>query len=62
MGKMIISELSLVHKTALKSLKKLMQSKTNPSEMEKLLITLCDADGDFSDKESIKELIDYIRN
>lgn len=34
MGKMIIDELSIVHKMAIKSLKKLMQGKENPTEME----------------------------
>lgn len=61
MGKMILSELSLVHRTAIKSLKKLMSDKKNPTEMEKLLIELCDADGDFTDKNSIKELVDYAK-
>ena len=61
MGKMIIDELSFVHRTALKSLKKLMSGKENPSEMEKLLVELCDADGDFSDKGAIKELVEYAR-
>ncbi len=61
MGKMIISELSFVHKTAIAGLKKLMSSKENPTSMEKMLIDLCDADGDFSDKDSIYELIDYIK-
>lgn len=60
-GKMIVSQLSLVHKTAIKSLKKIMSSKKEPTEMEKLLITLCDADGDFTDKTLIKELLDYAR-
>ena len=60
-GKMILSELSLVHRTALKTLKKLMSDKQNPTEMEKLLIELCDADGDFSDKAYIKELVDYVK-
>lgn len=59
-GKMILSELSPVHRTALKTLKKIMQGKKNPSEMEKLLVELCDADGDFSDKNLIKPLIDYV--
>lgn len=62
LGKMILSELTLVHRTALKTLKKIMSSKENPTEMEKLLVELCDADGDFSDKEEIKDLIDYIKN
>ena len=51
-GKMLVSELSLVHRTALKTLKKLMQGKENPTDMEKLLIELCDADGDFCDREA----------
>ncbi len=60
-GKMILEELSMVHRTALKSLKKIMASKKEPTEMEKLLIELCDADGDFSDKNQIGELVEYIR-
>ncbi|MBE7041917.1 MAG: flavodoxin [Ruminococcaceae bacterium] len=61
LGKMVLKELSPVHRTALKTLKKIMSSKENPTEMERLLVTLCDADGDFSDRESIKPLIEYIR-
>ena len=61
LGKMLTDELSLVHKTALKSLKKLMSGKKNPTEMEKLLIDLCDFNDDCTDKESIKELVDYIK-
>lgn len=60
-GKMIIDELSPVHKTALKTLKKIMGSKKEPTEMEKLLIELCDADGDFSDRSQIADLIKYIQ-
>lgn len=60
-GKMIIDELSLVHKTALKTLKKIMISKKEPTEMEKLLVELCDADGDFSDRNQISELIEYVK-
>ena len=62
MGKMIIDELSLVHRGAIKTLKKIMSSKENPTEMEKLLIDLCDADGDFTDKTAIKELLEYVKN
>lgn len=62
LGKMVISELSLVHRTALKTLKKIMSSKTNPTEMEKMLIDLCDADGDFTDRNAINDLVEYIRN
>ena len=58
-GKMVLSELTPVHRTALKTLKKIMSSKTNPTEMEKLLIELCDADGDFTDKSEIKPLLEY---
>ena len=58
-GKMVLNELSLVHRTALKTLKKIMSDKENPTEMEKLLVELCDADGDFSDKTLINELVEY---
>lgn len=61
MGKMVLSELSLVHRTAIKTLKKIMSGKENPSEMEKLLIDLCDADGDFSDKSAICDLVEYAK-
>ena len=61
-GKMILDELSLPHKTAIKALKKLMSKKENPTEMEKLLIDLCDADGDFSDKSLITDLVSYIKS
>lgn len=60
-GKMILDELTFVHRTALKSLKKIMSDKKNPTEMEKLLVELCDADGDFSDRNLIKELVEYAR-
>ena len=62
LGKMILDELSLVHRTAIKGLKKLMSSKENPSEMESLLVELCDANGDFSDKSAIRELVDYAKS
>ena len=61
LGKMVMSELSLVHRTALKTLKKIMSSKENPTEMEKLLVDLCDADGDFSDRNAISELVQYAK-
>ncbi len=60
LGKMILSELSLPHRTAIKALKKLMSGKESPSEMEKLLVELCDADGDFTDKTAIFPLIEYV--
>jgi len=61
LGKMILNELSLPHKTAIKALKKLMGGKENPSEMERLLLELCDADGDFTDRSAIEELIAYAK-
>ncbi len=61
LGKMILEELSPVHRTALKTLKKIMSSKENPTEMEQLLVRLCDADGDFTEKEAINELLEYIQ-
>ncbi len=61
MGKMILNELSIPHKAAIKTLKKLMGSKENPTEMEKLLVDLCDKDGDFTDREAIGGLIEYAK-
>lgn len=61
LGKMIQSELTPVHHAAIVSLKKLMSSKKNPSNMVKLLIELCSADGDFSDRKYIAELIEYVK-
>ena len=61
LGKMILDELTLPHRTAIKSLKKLMSGKENPTEMEKLLVELCDADGDFTDRAAIGELIEYAK-
>ena len=62
MGKMILNELTPVHRSALKTLKKIMSAKKEPKEIEKLLIELCDADGDFSDRNQIYELIKYVRD
>ena len=62
LGKMILDELTFVHRSALKTLKQIMQNKKEPTEMEKLLVELCDANGDFSDRDSIKELVEYARN
>lgn len=61
MGKMIIDELSLPHKTAIKMLKKVMSGKKNPTDMEKMLVDLCDVDGDFTDRNEIAELVEYIK-
>lgn len=62
LGKMIIEELSIPHKAAIKMLKKVMQGKENPTETEKLLIDLFDKSGDFTDREAIKDLIEYANN
>lgn len=59
-GKMIMGELTAVHRAAIKTLKKIMSAKENPTEMETMLIKLCDADGDFTDFKAIDELIDYV--
>ncbi len=61
LGKMLMSELSVAHKAALKALKKLMSGKENPSEMEKLLIELCDTDADLTDRSAIAELVEYAK-
>ncbi len=61
LGKMVMEELSLPHRTALKTLKKIMSAKEKPTPMEKMLIELCDASGDFSDKAAIAELVSYIK-
>ena len=61
LGKMAMSELTLPHRTALKTLKKIMGGKENPTEMEKLLIELCDVDGDFTDRAAIKGLVEYAK-
>lgn len=62
LGKMIIDELSIVHRTALKTLKKIMCNKENPTVMEKLLIDLCDSDCDLLDKSQIGDLIKYVKS
>ena len=62
MGRMVLSELSAPHRAALKMLKKIMSGKENPSELEKMLIELCDADGDFTDRSAIAELVEYTKN
>ncbi len=61
MGKMILDELTGPHRAAIKMLRQIMSSKENPTEMEKLLIDLCDCDGDFTDRSAIGELVRYIK-
>lgn len=62
LGKMILDELSVPHRTAIKMLKKMMSAKVNPTDMEKMLIELCDADGDFTDRAAIAKLVEYAKN
>ena len=62
MGRMVLSELSAPHRAALKMLKKVMSGKENPTDLEKMLIELCDADGDFTDRSAIADLVDYAKN
>ena len=62
MGRMVLDELSAPHRTALKMLKKIMTAKENPTDLEKMLIELCDADGDFTDRSAIKDLVEYAKN
>ncbi len=61
LGKMITDELSVVHETALKTLKKIMSGKENPTRMEKLLVDLCDVNADLTDRNAIKELTEYVK-
>ena len=51
----------MVHRTALKTLKKIMSSKENPTDLEKLLIELCDYNKDETDKNAIYPMIDDIK-
>ncbi len=62
LGRMVMAELSVPHRTAIKTLKKIMSTKKNPTEMEKMLAQLCDVDGDFTDKSVIEELVTYAKN
>lgn len=62
LGRMVMAELSVPHRTAIKTLKKIMSSKKNPTDMEKMLAELCDVDGDFTDKSVIDDLVDYAKN
>ncbi len=62
MGKMILDELTAPHRAAIKMLKKIMSGKENPTKLEKMLIELCDADGDFTDRSAIAELLEYAKN
>ena len=61
MGKMILEEMNFADRAAIKMLKKVMSGRKNPSELEKLLIELCETYGDFTDKNAIGELVEYIK-
>ena len=61
LGKMVMDELTVPHRTAIKALKKLMSGKENPTQMEKLLVDLCDIDADLTDKSAIAPLIEYAK-
>ena len=61
LGKMKMEELTVPHKAALVALKKIMTAKKNPSDMEKLLIELCDFDDDLTNLEDTRELIEYVK-
>ena len=61
LGKMKTEELTFPHRTALKALKKIMKGKENPTEMERLLIDLCDVDDDFTDRNAIGDLVAYAK-
>ena len=58
---MLTEELSFVHRKALVVLKKIMSSKENPTDLEKLLIELCDYNKDETDKNAIYPMIDDIK-
>lgn len=62
MGKMILEEMNFADRTAIKMLKKVMSGRKNPTEMEKLLIELCETYGDFTDRSAIGDLIEYIKD
>ena len=61
LGKMKTEELTLPHRAALKALKKIMAGKENPTEMERLLVELCDFNGDLTDRSAIRELVAYAK-
>lgn len=61
LGKMLTDELSIPHKMALKTLKKIMQGKENPTEMEKMLVDLCDYNKSEISRDQITELVHYVK-
>ena len=61
LGKMLDEELTFPHKMALKALKKIMQKKDTPTEMEKMLIELCDYNKNEISRAQINELVEYVK-
>lgn len=61
LGKMLTDELTFTHKMALKTLKKIMTNKENPTEMEKMLIELCDYNKNEISRAQINELVEYVK-
>lgn len=62
LGKMIMDELTLPHKAALKTLSKIMQRKENPTDMEKMLVNLCDVSVDLCDRSFVEKLVNDVKN
>jgi len=60
-GKMLTEELTFTHKMALKALKKTMIRKENPTEMEKMLVKLCDYNKNEISRNQINELVEYVK-
>lgn len=62
LGKMLTDELTLAHRSALKMLKGIMQNKENPTEMEKMLVDLCDYNKSEMSRDQIDELVKYVKD
>ena len=58
---MLDEELTFPHKMALKALKKIMQKKDNPTDMEKMLIDLCDYNKNEISRDQIIDLVSYVK-
>ncbi len=56
-GKMIMEELSFVHRKELGVLKAVLSKKTDLSEDGKLLLELCGKSNDFTDKDAIAPIV-----
>ena len=62
LGKMLTDELTMPHKAALKMLKGIMQKKENPTEMEKMLVDLCDYNKSEIDRKQINDLVNFVKD